>query len=194
MSSKCVPSIKPARVHGWLEILWNTCSTPGFDLLPELSLDNWIIIAFPLPKEIKSIFKSIKIAHGIITLIFKLNIGLISFGRGKASVFFSSPSALIRLYKCVQHRRQYLSKFISTYSKIVSLCQSFSAPSKLISNCLSLSVRTAQCVSLCQTFSVMAVQYQYLSKFVSEKRESKYFSDLVVLTSVFFAKIVVKSI
>ena len=44
MSSKCVPSIKPARVNGSLEILWNMCSTPGFDLLPEFSLDNWIII------------------------------------------------------------------------------------------------------------------------------------------------------
>ena len=109
-----------------------------------------------------------------------LNIHLISFWRWKASVFFSSLSALVRLYQCVQHRRQYLSKFINTYSKIVSLCQSFSAPSELISNCLSLSVRTAQSGSLCQTFSVMSVQYQYLSKFVSEKGESQYFSDLVV--------------
>ena len=32
----------------------------------------------------------------------------------------------------------------------------------------SLSVPTIQSVSLCKTFSVMAVQYQYLSKFVSE--------------------------
>ena len=100
--------------------------------------------------------------------------------RKNASVFFSNPSALVRLYQCVQHRRQYLSKFINTCSKIVSLCQSFSAPSELISYCLSLSVRTAQSGSLCQTFSVMSVQYQYLSKFVSEKRESQYFSDLVV--------------
>ena len=63
-----------------------------------------------------------------------LNIDLISFGRGKTSVFFSSLSALVRLYQCVQHRCQYLSKFISTYSKIISLCQSFSALSELISN------------------------------------------------------------
>ena len=110
-----------------------------------------------------------------------LNIDLISFGRGKTSVFFSSLSALVRLYQCVQHRCQYLSKFISTYSKIISLCQSFSALSELISNCLSLSVRTVQSGSLCQTFSVMAVQYQYLSKFVSEKGESQYFSDPIVL-------------
>ena len=109
-----------------------------------------------------------------------LNIALVSFWRGKASVFFSNPSALVRLYQCVQHRRQYLSKFINTCSKIVSLCQSFSAPSELISNCLSLSARTVQSGSLCQTFSVMAVQYQYLSKFVSEKGESQYFSDPVV--------------
>ena len=114
-----------------------------------------------------------------------LNIDLISFGRGKTSVFFSSLSALVRLYQCVQHRRQYLSKFISTYSKILSLCQSFSAPSELISNCLSLSARTVQSGSLCQTFSVMAVQYQYLSKFVSEKGESQYFSGLVVIFSIF---------
>ena len=99
----------------------------------------------------------------------------------KASFFLSSPSALVSFYQFVQHRRQYLSKFIITYSKIVSLCQSFSAPSELISNCLSLSVRTAQCVSLCQTFSVMSVQYQYLSMFVSEKGESQCFSGLVVL-------------
>ena len=98
----------------------------------------------------------------------------------KASVFFSSLSALVSLYQFVQHRRQYLSKFISTYSKIVSLCQSFSAPPELISNCLSLSVRTVQSVSPCQTFSVMSVQYQNLSKFVSEKGEIQYFSGLVV--------------
>ena len=109
-----------------------------------------------------------------------LNIDLISFGKGKTSVFFNSLSALVRLYQRVQHRRQYLSKFISTYSKILSLCQSFSAPSELISNCLSLSARTVQSGSLCQTFSVMAVQYQYLSKFVSEKGENQYFSDPVV--------------
>ena len=38
---------------------------------------------------------------------------------GTASVFFSSLLALVRLYQCVQHRRQYLFKFISMYSKIV---------------------------------------------------------------------------
>ena len=93
------------------------------------------------------------------------------------SGFFNTPSALVRLY---QHWRQCLSKFISPYSKTVSLCQTFSVPSVLISNCLSLSVRTAQWVSLCQTFAVTSAQYQYLSKFVSEKGESQYFSDLVV--------------
>ena len=82
------------------------------------------------------------------------NIDLISFGRGKPSVFFNSPSALVRLYQHVQHRRQCLSKFISLYSKAVSLCQ---------------------------TFSVTSAQYQYFCKFVSEKGESEYFSDLVVI-------------
>ena len=109
-----------------------------------------------------------------------LNIDILFYGKGKASVFFSSPPALVSLYQFVQHRSQYLSKFISTYSKIVSLCQGFSAPSELISNCLRLSVRTAQSVRLCQTFSVMSVEYQYLSKFVSEKGESQYFSGLVM--------------
>ena len=71
----------------------------------------------------------------------------------KTSVFFRSPTELVSIYQFVKHRRQYLSKFISRYSKIVS-------------NCQSLSVRTVQSVRLCQTFSVMAVQYQYLSKFV----------------------------
>ena len=79
---------------------------------------------------------------------------------------------------------QYLSKFTRTYSKFVSLCQSCSAPSELISNCLSLSVRTEQSVSLCQTLSVMSIQYQYLSKFVSENRESQYFFGLAVLVIV----------
>ena len=53
-----------------------------------------------------------------------------------------------------------------------TICQylsEFSATSELISNCLCLSVRTVQSVSLCQTFSVMSVQYQYLSK-LSAKR------------------------
>ena len=59
--------------------------------------------------------------------------------------------------------------------KIVSLCQSLSAPLELISNCLSLSVGTVQGVSPCQTFLVMSVQYQYLSKLVSEQGESQYF-------------------
>ena len=107
--------------------------------------------------------------------------------RKNASVFFSSPSALVRLYQHVQHRRQCLSKFISPYSKTVSLCQTFSVPSVLISNCLSLSVRTAQSVSLCQTFSVTSAQYQYLSKFVSEKGDCQYFSDLVVFISIIFS-------
>ena len=62
----------------------------------------------------------------------------------KATVLFSSPSSLLRVYKCVQHmyRRQYLSKFICTFIRIVILRQSFSVPSELISNCLNLSVRT----------------------------------------------------
>ena len=117
--------------------------------------------------------------------IFVININIIFIGKGKTSVFFSSLSALVSLYQFVQHRRQYLSKFNSTYCKIVSLCQSFSAPSELISNCLSLSVRTVQSVSLSQTFSVMSVQYQFLSKFVSEKGESQYFSGLVVQVTFF---------
>ena len=50
----------------------------------------------------------------------------------KSSVFYSSPSALVRFYQCVQRRRQYLSNFISTYCKNVRLC--FSSPSELISN------------------------------------------------------------
>ena len=80
-----------------------------------------------------------------------INVDILFFGRGNVSVFFSRHSTLVRLYQCVQHRRQYLSMFISTYNTI-RLFQCFSALSELIRNYLSSSVRTAQSVSLCHTF------------------------------------------
>ena len=76
----------------------------------------------------------------------------------------------LSLYQCVQLRVS-TCQFIGTYSKIVSLIKSFSAPKNL-----SLS-------KFIITFSVMSVQSQYLSKFVSEKGESQYFFGLVVYAS-----------
>ena len=78
-----------------------------------------------------------------------------------------SPSALVRLYQCVQLRRQHLSNLSVRNVK----SPSFSAPSELISNCFGLSEHTVlvQSVRLCQNISLMQVQNQYLSKFVSEK-------------------------
>ena len=60
---------------------------------------------------------------------------------------------------------------------------SISVPSEVISNCqVSLSVRTVNSISLCQSFSVISVKKnQYLSNFVSQKGECQYFSELHVV-------------
>ena len=91
----------------------------------------------------------------------------------KATFLFSSPSSLLRVYQCVQQRRQYLSKFICTFIRIVILRQFFSAV-RTYQQLSKFSVRTIKkSVGLCQSISVMSVQNQYLSKFVSKKVERK---------------------
>ena len=74
-------------------------------------------------------------------------------------------STLVRRYQCVQHRRLDLSTFISAHSKIIRFYQSFLAPSKLISDGLTLSVRKAQSVSFYQIYPVFSVYNKYMSKF-----------------------------
>ena len=97
------------------------------------------------------------------------------------SVFFRNQSALVRRYRCAQHRRLY-----SAHRNIVRFCQSFSAQSELISNCLTLSVRTAQSVSFYQIYRLLSVQNQYLSKFFSERSECQCCFDLVVVVHLCF--------
>ena len=90
-----------------------------------------------------------------------INVDILFFGRGNVSIFFSRQSALVRLNQCVQHRRQYLSTFISTDNQIVRLfLVSFSAVRTNQQLFKFISAHNTKRQFLSHFFKVMSVQNQ----------------------------------